>query len=250
MKTRIIILAAGKGTRMNGEAPKVLIPFAGKPLIRHLLDAVAESGVDPRPVVITGFHAPLVEQTLGPSYDYVRQDAQLGTGHAVLCAEPLLTGKAEAVMVLYGDHPFVRPETIAGLQALHERQKREGCVLSMMTATVEDFKEWRAPFADFSRIIRDAEGRIIADRQVKDATQAEMAIREVNPALFCFNAAWLWPHLKKITNDNAAGEYYLTDLVKIAIAEGECIASLPIEAREAIGINAPEHLDAAKTFAQ
>lgn len=270
MKTRIIVLAAGKGTRMNpvrnkmpeasadaqahrisngvnGEMPKALILFGGKPMIRRLLDAVAESGVDPRPVVITGFQAPLVEQTLGPSYDYVRQNEQFGTGHAVLCAEKLLSGAADQIIVLYGDHPFVRPERIRELQALQEKNQ---CPVALLTVIVDDFTEWRAPFADFSRIVRDGTGRIIADVQVKDATPAEMQIHEVNPAFFAFNAAWLWPHLKKITNDNAAGEYYLTDLTKMAIAEGECIASLPIDPREAIGINTPEHLEAASRLVQ
>lgn len=243
--TRVIVLAAGKGTRMNRDVPKVLVPFEGKPLIQRLLDAVAESCVDPRPVIVTGFRADLVEQALGPGYDYVRQEEQLGTGHAVACAEPLLAGAADYIIVLYGDHPFVRPETIAALQALHERTE---CVLSLATATVDDFVGWRSPFADFSRIIRDASGRIVADVQVKDATPAQLDIREVNTAVFCFTAAWLWPHLKKIDNRNAAGEYYLTDLVRIAIDEDECIASLPIDPAEAIGINAPEHLNAAASL--
>lgn len=232
---------------MQGEAPKILIPFDGKPLIRHLLDAVAESGVDPRPVIITGFQAPLVEQAIGPSYLFVRQDEQLGTGHAVLCAEKVLSGDADQIIVLYGDHPFVRPERIRELQKLREQKQ---CPLALFTVFVDDFAGWRAPLADFSRIVRDASGRIVDDIQVKDATYAELEIREVNPALFCFRAAWLWPHLRKITSDNAAREYYLTDLTKIAIAEGECVASLAIEAREAIGINTPEHLAAAQHLVQ
>lgn len=243
MTTRIIVLAAGKGTRMNSQIPKILIPFEGKPIIRHLLDAVRLSGVDPRPVVIIGYQGDLVRQTLGEKYDYIYQAEQLGTGHAVQSAEPLLAGKAEQIMVFYGDHPFVRSSTIANLRALHER---EGCPLSMMTVMLKDFSDWRAPFADFSRIIRDSSGRIVADVQVKDATPTQLNIREVDPAYFCLDAAWLWPHLKLLKNENVKAEYYLTDLVGIAIGEGACIASTQISPVESLGVNTPEHLQIAR----
>ncbi len=243
MQTRIIILAAGKGTRMkNAEIPKVLIPFEGKPMIAHLLDAVRHSGVDERPVMVTGYQAELVERTLGNGYDYVRQDAQLGTGHAVQCGEELLAGKADQVMVLYGDHPFVKASTIVKLRKLHEQER---CPLSMMTVRVDDFDDWRAPFADFGRVVRDASGKIVAIVEAKDVTLAEKEICEVNPAFFCFDAAWLWPHLKKIRNSNAKGEYYLTDLVGIAIAEGACVASMEIDPRESVGVNTLAHLELA-----
>ena len=241
MRTRIIILAAGKGTRMNHtDIPKVLIPFEGKPMIRHLLDTVKESGVDGRPIIVTGYQAELVEKTLGDAYDYVRQAEQRGTGHAVQCAEKLLAGKADQILVLYGDHPFVKASTITALRALHERER---CPLSLMTVRVEDFDGWRAPFADFSRIIRDDRGRIVADVQVRDVTPEQLAIRELNPAFFCFDAAWLWPHLRLITDHNAKTEYYLTDLVRMAIDEDACVASMEIEPRESIGLNTPGHLD-------
>lgn len=245
MRTRIVILAAGKGTRMNGEIPKVLIPFEGKPMVQHLLAAVRSSGVDARPVIVTGYQADLVEKTLGDDYEYVRQDEQLGTGHAMQCTEKLLAGKTDQIIVLYGDHPFVKAVTIRDLLSLHER---EGCPLSMMTVSVEDFNDWRAPFADFSRIIRDGSGRIIADAQVKDATPDQLAIREVNPAFFCFDAKWLWPHVKLLKNNNAKNEYYLTDLIDIAIREGDCIASMAIDARESMGLNTLAHVDIIKNL--
>ncbi|MBI2053632.1 MAG: NTP transferase domain-containing protein [Candidatus Sungbacteria bacterium] len=239
MKTRVVILAAGRGTRMNTETPKVLIPFQGKPMIGHLLGAVKDSGVDSRPVIVTGFQAPLVERTLGPAYDYVRQDKQLGTGHAVACAESLLAGRADTIIVLNGDHPFVKASTIAALAQLHEREQ---CALSMMTVMLEDFTRWRASFADFGRIIRDHNKKITSVIEVKDATPEQHEIREVNPNFFCFRASWLWPNIRKLGNDNAKGEYYLTDMVRLAIAEGECIASMSVSPREAIGLNTPEHL--------
>ncbi len=247
MNTRVVVLAAGKGTRMQSDIPKALVPLNGRPMIQHLLDAIRASGADPRPVLIVGHYADVLRSTLGDDYDYVYQKEQLGTGHAVQCAEPLLAGKTDTVIVLYGDHPFVRSGTIAKLKALHER---EGCVLSLMTATVEDFKEWRIPFADFARIVRDARGKIVSVVEAKDATPAEREIKEVNPAFFAFKADWLWKNLKKLRNDNAKGEYYLTDLVQIAVAKGACVASLPISPQESIGVNTPEHLNAAAIIAR
>lgn len=243
MQTRIVILAAGKGTRMNnGAIPKVLTLFEGKPMIVHLLDAVARSGVDARPVVVTGYQADRVEETLGDSYDYVRQTDQLGTGHAVARAEEILRDTAHNIMVLYGDHPFVKADTIINLATLHERER---CPLSMTTTRVDDFDDWRAPFADFGRVMRDESGAIAAVVEARDATPAERAIHEITPGFFCFDAAWLWRHLRLIANHNAKGEYYLTDLVRMAIDEGGCIASLPISPQESIGINTPEHLELA-----
>ncbi len=211
-------------------------------MIRHLLDAVRASGVDERPVIVVGHEAEKVKAVLGDGYEYVLQAEQLGTGHAVQCAENLLAGKTDQVIVLYGDHPFIKASTIVNLRALHEQ---EHCPVFMTTVRVEDFEDWRAPFADFSRVIRDHRGRIVADVQVRDATPDQLMIREVNPAFFCFDAAWLWPHLALLTNKNAKGEYYLTDLVGIAIKEGACVASMEIQPRESMGINTPGHLDIA-----
>ncbi len=244
--TRVVVLAAGKGTRMNSDIPKVLMPFHGKPMVQHLLASIQSSGVDSRPVVIVGYEAELIMKTLGGENDYVRQKEQLGTGHALQCAEPLLAGKASDIIVLYGDHPFVKAETIAKLRSLHER---ETCVLSLLTSVVEDFDEWRKPFYDFGRVIRDQNGDITAITELKDATPEEREIREVNPALYCFRAEWLWPNLKKIGNTNAKHEYYLTDLVRLAIEGGEKIASMDISPLESIGVNTPEHLELAKELA-
>ncbi|MFY9462881.1 MAG: NTP transferase domain-containing protein, partial [Candidatus Sungiibacteriota bacterium] len=150
MRTRIIILAAGKGTRMqNAEVPKVLVPFEGKPMIMHLLDAVRLSDMDSKPVIVVGHDAEKVKSALGAGYEYIVQAEQLGTGHAVQCAEKLLAGKTDQVIILYGDHPLVKASTIINLRKLHEQQH---CPLSMMTVRIDDFDDWRAPFADFSRI--------------------------------------------------------------------------------------------------
>ena len=248
MNTRIVVLAAGRGTRMNSDIPKVLIPLGGKPILRHLMDAIAASGIDSHPVIVVGENENLIREALGPDgYTYIRQDAPLGTGHAVLCTEAYLAADSGDIIVLYGDHPFVSAETIKNLHALHKDKK---CAMSMMTVTVEDFEAWRAPFYDFGRVVRDKRGDVRAIVEVKDATAEEREIQELNPSFFCFRASWLWPHLKRLTNNNSKREYYLTDLVRIAIDEGECIASMDINPLQAIGVNTPEHLEIAKAILQ
>ena len=240
MTTRVVILAGGKGKRMGQPFAKVLTPLRGTPLIRHLLDAVAASGVDPHPVIVVGFDAEAVKKKLGNGYTYVFQKEQLGTGHAVRSAEAVLRGKADAVLVLYGDQPFIKPATIKALRDLHEKKRP---AITMATVTVPSFENEWAPLYDFGRIIRDGKGRIAAIVERKDATEAELKIRELNPSFFCFDAVWLWSHLSELENKNAAREYYLTDLVRIAIDGGARIASMDVSPLESIGVNTPEHLE-------
>ena len=244
MHTRVIVLAAGKSKRMKSEIPKVLIPFHGRPMIEHLLGAIQESGVDSRPVIIVSeTTGPILKQALGNKYEYITQTEQLGTGHAVQAAESALQKTARRVIVLYGDHPFLTAQTIKELDDLHEEY---GGPLAMMTTTVEDFEDWRFLFKDFSRIIRDSFGNIIYDVQMKDASPAELAVREVNPCFFSFQASWLWEHLHKLENKNVQAEYYLTDLVKMAIEEGHKISTMSVGPLESVGVNTPEQLEMVK----
>lgn len=245
MNTRVIVLAAGKGTRMGGEIPKVLIPFNGKPLAAHLLENIKASGVDTQPIVVISRDGELVKEKLGDSYLYAVQEKQLGTGNAVLAAESVIPKDTKVVIVLYGDHPFLSPETIKNLQKLHEENSGP---LAMMTTQVGDFEDWRYLFKDFGRIVRDTNGNIQSIVEMKDATPEEQAITEVNPSFFSFRTDWLWSHLKELKNDNAQGEYYLTDLVKIAMNEGHPIASIEITPHESIGVNTPEQLEVAKNL--
>ncbi len=244
MSTRIVILAAGKGKRMVSELPKVLIPLRGKPILIRLLESVRASGVDPQPVVVVGRdNGEAIKAAAGPDYEYVVQEEQLGTGHAVQAAEPLLKGQAGAVMVLYGDHPLLSAATI---RALDEAHRRSGAVLTMMTTSVESFDDWQAVFKDFGRVIRDAGGKIARIVERKDASPEELQIREVNPSFFCFDVGWLWENLGKLKNNNNQHEFYLTDLVKMAMDEGHPIDSIQVGAGESIGVNTPEQLDIVK----
>ncbi|MEK7093964.1 MAG: NTP transferase domain-containing protein, partial [Patescibacteria group bacterium] len=240
MKTRVIVLAAGKGKRMKSEVPKVLIPFDGQPLVKRLLDSIKDSGVDTRPVLIVSeTTGPLLKESLGDQYDYVLQTEQLGTGHAVKSAESLLENRADRVIVFYGDHPFLTKETIKKLDDLHETH---GGPLAMITTTVQDFEGWRSLFRDFGRIKRDSSEDIESSVEMKDATPEERLIKEVNPCFFSFEASWLWDHLKKLENKNAQGEYYLTDLVHMAIKKGHPISSMNVNPLESFGVKTPEQL--------
>jgi len=237
---KIIILAGGLGKRMNHAVlPKVLVSLKGKPLISYLLESVKRSGVCVRPTVVVGAKADLVKEALGPDYDYVWQSEQLGTGHAVMCAAPSLKGQAEDIMVLYGDHMLLKPETIAKLSKAH---LEGGKVLTMGTVTVPNFEDWRSGFYDFGRVVRDNTGTVCSIVEKKDATPAQLAICELNPSYFCFKAQWLWQNLSELKNENAQGEYYLTDLAHVACRQGAMINTVGIEPLEAIGVNNEEQL--------
>ena len=245
MQTDIIILAAGLGKRMQTELPKVLNELHGKPLVLHVLEAVAASGVCESPVIVVGKKREMVIQAVGPDYRYAVQEEQLGTGHAVASAREALGGSTKPVIVLYGDMPYISAETIRTIAAKHAES---GAKLTMATVTVPDFEGWRAGFHDFSRVLRKEDGTIASTVEKKDATPEQLLVTEVNPCYFSFDSEWLWKHLSEIKNANAQGEYYLTDLVKMAVAEGLPIASVSIDAKEALGVNTKEHLDLLHTI--
>lgn len=230
---------------MGGEKPKALCQLNGRPLISYLVESVKKSGICPQPVIVVCDEHTLVQDILGADCDYVVQAEQLGTGHAVACAEEFLKNKAEHILVLYSDHPFLIPSTLQQLKDRHLGQKK---VLTLMTTRISDFADWRAAFTSFGRIIRDPQGKIIEIVENKDATEEQRQILEVNPMYCCFKADWLWKNLKKIDNKNAQSEYYLTDLIRTAFLEGQEIESLPIENWECLGVNRPEELAAAEKF--
>lgn len=239
MNTQIIILAAGHGKRMQSEVPKALTPLHGKPFIVHVLDTVATSGLCDNPIIVIGQKGDFVREVLGPSYAYAVQEEQKGTGHAVMIAEEY-SGDAEVVIVLYADHPLVSSDTIRNLRDVHTK---ENATITMATAVVPDFNEWRSAFLSFGRFVRSTAGDILKIVEVKDATEEEKEIKEVNPAYMCFDAKWMWAHLKTLKNENAQGEYYLTDLVGMAFKEHQKIASISINPREALGVNTKEQLE-------
>ena len=245
-----VVLAAGKGTRMRSTLPKVLHPLAGMPLLGHVLKAVESissttqftSSEIPfathRPVVVLGHEAPQIEAAFGDRCLYTIQQEQLGTGHAVLSAQPVvdaLNALPETVLVCYGDTPLVRSEILAQVLVEHIRQQ---ATITFLTAITDQ------P-SDFGRIVRDSSGRVRSIVEVKRATPEQLQIKEVNSGVYCFDRAWLWSSLQALPR-NPSGEYYLTDLVAVAAAQERPIATVNGLFDETIGINTRVQLAAAE----
>lgn len=239
----ILILAAGKGKRMQSELPKVLITLKDKPMIKHILGSI-EKAFHKKPIAIVGHKAELVKSELGDLCFYVLQSEQLGTGHAISCAKDICK-KAEHIIVLSGDQPFITPETIKELMDKHLKSKSK---ITFTTTEVSDYEEWRKAFLGFGRILRK-NGEVIGIREYKDANEEEKQIKEVNAGCYSFDAAWLWENLEKIKNNNVQNEYYLTDLFKIASENGDKIETIKINTHEALGANTKEELEILEKFA-
>lgn len=248
MSQQIVILAAGKGTRMGADVPKVLLPLGDRPVISRLLEEVRDVPQDTKPIIVFGFMKELVQETLGDQYIYVQQFDQRGTAHAVLSAKSAVT--AENFIVLYGDMPFTTKESLEKLIELHNSVSALGepVKVSMFTCTLPSFDGDNEVFQGYGRIIRDENGDIVKIQENKDCSEEQKQITEVNPGIYMFNSKWVWSKLEAIDSTNAQSEFYLTDIVELAIKDGQQIQSLPIAPDEVYGINTPEHLLHAKTL--
>lgn len=242
MTFKFVILAAGKGTRMNSEIPKTLTPIGGKPILQYLYESVVASGLDGDPIIVVGRERTRLCDVFGGSCEYVVQEQQLGTGHAVRATKEAV-GSANAVIVLYGDHPFISADSIRSLAARHEERDN---TITLLTSTVPSFEDWYMAFLQWGRILRGPDGHIAGIREYKDASESERVIREVNPSLFCFDAKWLWENISLLDNKNSQGEFYLTDLVHIAVLQNRKLSSIAVLPEEVIGINTKEERDIAE----
>ena len=240
----VIILAAGRSTRMGGDTPKMLLDIGGKPLIQSLVDNIKPGNLGPITLIINEQSGPAIQKMLGSEYQYVIQERQLGTGHAVAQAKSLLQSKADNVIVVNGDHPFTRGETLREMVELHEKKQ---AVLTLLTVYVPNYKGVNQILYDYGRIIRDQDGHIDSIRELKDCSPEEKAITEVNANFFCFQATWLWDYIEKITQANQQKEYYLTDMVAMAIKHKQKVATLSVSTvKEVIGVNTPQQLELAR----
>ena len=233
-----VVLAAGKGTRMNSDLPKVLHEVAGKPLLGHVLDTVGEVGID-HTVVVVGHKADLVRETCGRAgLDFVLQEPQLGTGHAVQVAIPALREGGYCV-VLAGDVPLLRAST---LQELVDGTISSGAAAVVLTCVVEDA-------GAYGRIVKDAAGQVQKIVEAKDASTEELAIGEYNTGVFCFRTDQMIEALGSLTTDNKQGEYYLTDTVAYLVGQGRAVgAVVTTDPGEVVGINTVAELGEAEAI--
>jgi len=208
-KLTAIVMAAGKGTRMKSERPKAIMPLLGQPLASYVLRALEQAGVEPI-IVVVGHGADEVKQALGENYLYALQSEQLGTGHAVMQAIPHLPPDALYVLIAAGDSPLVTPEVF---QSLYETAVQTDAACALATALLDD------P-TGYGRILRNERGDVIGIVEEKDAAPEQKAIREVCTSFYCFRADALRDALPRLSNQNAQGEYYLTDVIGILAEQG------------------------------
>lgn len=231
MNLATVIMAAGMGTRMRSKTPKVLHPILGKPMLRHVLDAVKP--LDPiETVVVVGHKADDVRATFADDVTFAVQSPQLGTGHAVQQAQPALEGKADIVLVTPSDLPLISTQSLEQLAQLVETGFGP---VAMLTVEREN------PLG-FGRIVRNNQGYVEAIVEEAACTPEQKAIRELNVGVYAFKTDWLWENLEKIPL-SAKGEYYVTDLIGMAVAQGEQVqAEVLADPVEALGINTRAHL--------
>src|SRR4030042_285468 len=229
-----IVLAAGISSRMNTGAPKVLREVCGRPMLAYVLDACRGAGVE-KIYVVVGFGAEQVKEKFEAGADvvWVRQEQQKGTAHAVLCCKEHLNGFNGQTLVLCGDGPLIRAETLKEVIKKHEAEK---AAATLATAILDD------P-TGYGRICRDADGNIAAIVEHNDCTSEQLKIKEVNPSYYVFDNKILFEAAAKVKPDNAKKEYYLTDAISIIIAGGDKVAAAAaLRPEEALSANTVEQL--------
>jgi len=221
-----LVLAAGQGKRIKSDLPKVLHKVCGKEMVKHVIDSIRKSGIEDVNVIV-GKGAELVkERTSDRNVSYSLQEEQLGTGHAVKCAEEFLKGKKGVVAVFTGDTPLIKQSTIEKLLEEHINNKNASTIL---TAMVED------P-TGYGRIVRDG-NQVLKIVEHKDCNEEELKIKEMNSGIYCFDIEMLVNALDKLNNNNEQGEYYLTDIIEILKSENQNIGAVVTEFEETIGVN-------------
>ncbi|MGE8207418.1 bifunctional UDP-N-acetylglucosamine diphosphorylase/glucosamine-1-phosphate N-acetyltransferase GlmU [Heyndrickxia sp. NPDC080065] len=222
-----VILAAGQGTRMKSKLYKVLHPVCGKPMVEHVVDQISKLKMN-KMVTIIGHGADLVRAKLEGKTTFALQEKQLGTAHAVIQADKELAEEDGVTVVVCGDTPLIQAETIEALMNHHEEQKAVATILTAYTDQPEGY----------GRLIRNKEGFVERIVEHKDASEEERKVKEINTGVFCFNNKALFSTLKKVSNDNAQGEYYLPDVIEILKNQGEIVSAYQTnDMEETLGVN-------------
>ena len=227
-----IILAAGKGSRMKSKLPKVLHTVNGIPMVTRAITALEEAGAT-KIVVVVGYRRELVMETLGDRVEYVVQDKQQGTGHAVACAREHIREANGPVAIIYGDNPLLSSATVRKLIEESQKDDNSGALL---TISLDN-----PPKA--GRIVRSESGKMVNIIEDQDCTPEQAAIREINAGAYCFNAEALLAGLDGLKSDNSQSEYYLTDVPGILIAAGKSVGTVETDdVFEILGVNDRKHL--------
>lgn len=234
-ETIAVVMAAGKGTRMKSELPKVLVPLCGRPMVEYVLEAIQNAGIQ-RILLVVGYRSDLVRETLRDwkNLTFVEQTEQKGTGHAVAMCRPHLDSHLGPVLVVTGDSPMTQTESLRKLLDA-QRETSAACVLGSL---VKD-----NPFG-LGRIVRDAAGDFLAIVEEKDASPEQRAVCEVNMSTYVFSGPRLIEALAKLRNDNQQSEFYITDCPGILREAGHRVLALPVlKSCEALSINSPDELE-------
>ena len=231
-KLKAVILAAGKGTRMESDLPKVLHCVKNKPMVKYSIDAARMAGAE-EICVIVGYKGEMVADAIKDENVVIaEQKEQLGTGHAVKCARDFI-GTEGSTLILCGDTPLVRPETLSMLADCHEKN---GNSVTVLSAIFED------P-TGYGRIIRDSEGDFLQITEQKDCTEEQKLVKEINSGMYLYDSKALYDALVKITNENAQHEYYLTDTIELIKKAGMRVGAVSVEdKREILGVNTKAQL--------
>jgi len=232
-----LVLAAGKGTRMYSDLAKVLHPIYDRPMLSYVLTTLEELRLD-RVLVVVGHQAESIQKTFAETrVEWVLQTEQLGTGHAVLCALPQLAGFSGSVLICCGDTPLLTAGTLRMFLTNHLESDNDLSVLSMLPEEP----------GSYGRIVRNSAGEVSGVVEARDATGPERDIREVNTGIYCAGTALLLSVIPEISNNNAQAEYYLTDVVKLAVERGCKVQALAgSDPTEFLGVNTNEELVAAE----
>lgn len=232
----VIILAAGKGTRMKSDLPKVLHPVAGKPMILHVISCARQVTSDHHIHVVVGHRARKVMQVVNACchVNFSFQKALLGTGDAVKCAMPALSRDVKDVVILYGDVPLIQPEIVMDLVSTHRTSHAK---VTILAADIDN------P-SGYGRILQDSENDVIGIREEADASDVEKKIQRINTGIYCFDRQFLSDSLDQLKPDNHQAEYYLTDVVGISCQKNEKVAVKVLkDASQVLGVNTLDELE-------